>query len=101
MPSVYRSRASAVCDSVTLTVPSKSVPPGGRQKAYSAPAAAGSAPALLTPQLPAKAARWSKAPQATVVQIIFWCGGQVQSSGRSIPQEAARAVKQASQTTAA
>lgn len=70
MPSVYRSRASAVCDSVTLTVPSKSVPPGGRQKAYSAPAAAGSAPALLTPQLPAKAARWSKAPQATVVPII-------------------------------
>lgn len=64
MPSVYRSRASAVCDSVTLTVPSKSVPPGGRQKA-------GSAPVLLTPQLPAKAARWSKAPQATVVPIIF------------------------------
>ncbi len=33
-------------------------------------AAAESAPAPLTPQLPAKAARWSKAPQATVVPII-------------------------------
>lgn len=100
MPSVYRSRASAVCDSVTLTVPSKSVPPGGWQKAFCT-GCCGVRSCAAHIAAASKGRPLEQSSAGDRGSDYFLCGGQVQSSGRSIPQEAAWAVKQASRTTAA